>query len=134
MDGITLSYTAQHGANTVYSIALKTFGDSSVMRARQQTTSTSSSANGTTVLAGSSYAQKSLWNVVAIDTKANVLTIDEMYAAWDKDRADGLAAAVGVNDTTFGAAVVTSAVFPNSPQFTKLGENLYEASFVLTEV
>ena len=44
--------------------------------------------------------------------------LEQLYIAWDRDRAKGRSVAVGITDATFGAVVTGQATFTSAPSFT----------------
>ena len=134
MASIALSYTAQHGANTAYSLTLDQFTGEGLPRSFQGAAAVESSVNGTTVLAGPSYQEKRLWAISAPLQAANYTTLYNMFKAWDTDRAAGLPVAIGIVDDTFIETVSTNVIFSTPPSFSKLGGFGFVADFGLTEV
>jgi hypothetical protein len=65
---------------------------------------------------------------------ATAASFDDMYKAWDADRADGLAVALGVIDSTFGTSITTNAIFTTAPTYQKFGPAMILVSFGLTEI
>jgi hypothetical protein len=133
MSQIGVSFTPS-GGSPVYSFTFDNFGDNSLPRAYQSTASFSQSANGTSILGGPAYRQKYLWVISSLITTVEAAQIDEMFQAWDTDRASGLAAAVGVTDTTFGTTVNASAIISTPPTYSRMGPVFTMVTFGLTEV
>jgi hypothetical protein len=67
-------------------------------------------------------------------TKEEAALFDQMFQAWDTDRSNGIAAAVGITDQTFGSTVTTSAVITTPPTYNRMGPKYMLLSFGLTEV
>ena len=134
MASITISYTAQHGANTAYSLEIKQFSGEDLPRSFQGGFAFDSSVNGTSILAGPSYQEKRLWAISAPLNDADTATLYNMFKAWDTDRAAGLPVACGVVDDTFVETVSSNAIFSTPPSFSQLGEYGYIADFGMTEV
>lgn len=132
MARLGLSYTANGG--TVYNFILDNFGEDAYPRTYVSTASFDTSVNGTNILGGPARIQKYQWAVSSIVPTANASTFEEMFRAWDLDRSNGLAAAVGVSDETFGATVNTSAVFVTPPSYTWMGPGFTMISFGLQEI
>ena len=133
MSQIGVSYTAS-GGSPVYSFTFDNFGDNALPRAYQSTASFSQSANGTSIIAGPAYRQKYIWAVSSIIETTVAAQFDVMFQAWDSDRADGLPAACGVIDETFGAVVSTSAIISTPPSYVRMGPKFTMVAFALTEV
>jgi len=134
MASITLSYTAQHGANTAYSLEIKQFANEDLPRSFQGGFSFENSANGTSILAGPSYQEKRIWAISAPLDYTDTATLYNMFKAWDTDRAAGLPVACGLVDDTFVETVSTNVIFSTPPSFAKMGGYGYAADFGLTEV
>ena len=134
MASITISYTAQHGANTAYSLEIKQFSGEDLPRSFQGGFAFDNSANGTSILSGPSYQEKRIWAISAPLEEADVQTLYNMFKAWDTDRAAGLPVACGVLDNTFVETVSANAVFSTPPSFAKLGGYGFQADFGMTEV
>lgn len=132
MSQIGISFTSS--GSTEYSFIFTNFGDTEMPRSYQSTASFSLSANGTSILGGPAYRQKYQWVMSSIVTKDEALSIDALFQAWDTDRAQGLPAACGVTDQTFGPEVSTSAVFATPPSYNRLSPRLTLVSFGLEEV
>ena len=128
---ISFSFTADNG--TVYDAEVPYFLDAGLPRSYGETGQFSSSANGSSILAGPAYSQKYIWAISTLVSRAEAESIDAMYRAWDNDRAAGLPAAVGILDETFGTSISTTAVFTTPPSYTITGTQ-FEVSFGLTEV
>ena len=134
MASITISYTAQHGANTAYSLEIKEFSSENLPRSFLGAFSFANSVNGTSILAGPSYQEKRVWAISSPLEDADVQTLYNMFKAWDTDRANGLPVACGIVDTTFIETVSVNAVFSTSPSFTQLGGYGFLVDFGMTEV
>lgn len=133
MSQIGISYTPS-GGSPVYSFVFSEFSGADLPRTYQASTTFRPSSNGTAVLTGPSFRQKYLWAISGPLTKAEAEDFDDMFRAWDQDRSNGLAAAVGIIDQTFGGEVNTSAIFSTPPSYTRMGPNYVMVSFGLTEV
>lgn len=134
MASITISYTAQHGANTAYTLEIVQFSGEDLPRSFQGGFNFSNSVNGTSILAGPSYQEKRVWAISSPLQDADVETLYNMFKAWDTDRANGLPAACGIVDNTFIETVSVNAVFSTPPSFTKLGGYGFQIDFGMTEV
>ena len=134
MASIIIQYTAQHGANTAYSLEIKQFSGDDLPRSFQGGFAFSNSANGTSILAGPSYQEKRIWAISTPLDDTDTATLYNMFKAWDTDRAAGLPAACGIVDDTFIEAVSANAVFSTPPSFAQLGGYGYTVDFAMTEV
>jgi len=67
-------------------------------------------------------------------TTADAASFDVMFQAWDADRSNGLAAAVTVEDSTFGGTVNGSAIFSTNPTYTRMSPTHMMVAFGLSEV
>ena len=134
MASITISYTAQHGANTAYSLEVDQFSGEGLPRSFLGNFSFENSANGTSILAGPSYQEKRIWAISTPLEDADVQTLYNMFKAWDQDRAEGLPVACSIVDDTFIETVSVNAVFSTPPSFTQLGGHGFLADFGMTEV
>jgi hypothetical protein len=133
MSQIGVSFTPS-GGSPVYSFVFDNFGDNAMPRNYQAGASFSQSVNGTTILDGPAYRQKYIWVISSLVDRTEAVQIDEMFQAWDTDRASGLPVACGVTDETFGPTVTTSAVFSTPPTYVRMGPKFVMVSFGLTEV
>ena len=128
-----ISYTPS-GGSPVYNFQIDNFGDNAMPRTYVGSISYDMSASGANLLGGSAYAQKYQWVVSTIMDTTDALSFDQMFQAWDTDRAAGLTAACGIVDQTWGPDVTASAVFVTAPSYTRLGPKLTLVSFGLQEV
>jgi hypothetical protein len=133
MSQIGVSYTPS-GGSPVYSFVFDNFGDNALPRSYQGGADFSQSANGTSIISGPAFRQKYIWVISSIITKTEAASFDEMFQAWDTDRAAGLPAALGITDNTFGPSLSASAVISTSPSYTRLGPQFMLVSFALAEV
>lgn len=133
MSQIGISYTPS-GGTPVYNFIFDEFLNQELPRTYINSVNFSFSAGGAATISGSANAQKRIWAISSPIPKTSAATFDAMFQAWDADRASGLAAAVGITDTTFGATVDTDAVFSTAPTYSKFGPNYMIVSFGLTEV
>lgn len=130
---IGISYTPS-GGGTAFNVLIDNFGDNAYPRTYTNSATFDLSANGTNIMGGPAFRQKYQWVISSIVTNEQAQDVDAMFQAWDSDRAQGLAAAVGITDQTFGADVDTDAVFVSAPVFTRMGVKLTMVSFGLQEV
>lgn len=129
---IGVSFTPSGGAAS--QVIFDNFGGTDIPRIYSDLSSFSTSANGTSIISGPAYHQKYIWPISSVLTNADAIKFDGIFTSWDTDRANGLPAAVGVVDQTFGATVTTSAIFSTPPTYTRMGPAHTMVSFGLTEV
>lgn len=133
MSQIGVSFTPSSGS-PVYSFTFDNFSDNALPRTYQATATFSESANGTSIIAGPAYRQRYLWAISSLIETTEAVQIDTMFRAWDTDRSNGLAAAVGVTDTTFGTSVSANAIFSTPPSYLRMSPKFTLVSFALAEV
>ena len=133
MSQIGISFTPNAGS-PVYNIVIDNFGGTEMPRSYQESAAFGRSLSGTSVLTGYAFRQKYMWAISTMMTKSDALEFDALFQAWDTDRAAGLAAAVGVSDTTWGATVNTSAVISTPPTYVRVSPTHTVVSFGLMEV
>lgn len=85
-------------------------------------------------MTGAPFRQKFIWAISSPMSATDAAGLDNMFKAWDADRASGLAAAIAIVDNTFGDNVTTSAVFTTPPSFRRMSPALSMVDFGLTEV
>lgn len=132
MPQLGISYTSSGG--TSYNFVLDNFGGNEFPRSYESTASYSSSANGAAILTGPTYVQKYQWVVATVMQPGDAVDFEAMFRAWDADRAQGLPAACGITDTTFGPQLDANAVFVTPPSFTRMGPGYTMVAFGLLEV
>lgn len=132
--GYTSQPTTEDPLGVTYEITFRQFTAEEVMRTYQPTIGFQRTVGGTNVLTGPAEVSKYIWGVSGVTDKAIGLQLDQLYRAWNLDRASGLAAAVGVLDTTWGDIGQKSAVFSTAPTFTYVNDYYVVAAFGLTEV
>jgi len=128
-----ISYTPVAGS-PVYDITFTDFTDSSLPRTYMADASYDMSANGASILGGPAFRQKYIWTISCHQTPAKAQELDAMFRAWDIDRSDGYAAAIGIVDETFGSQVTTSALFSTPPSYVYISPSITLVSFGLSEV
>ena len=133
MSQIGVSYTPSSGS-PVYNFIIDNFDSNDLPRSYQGDAGFSKSANGTSIISGPAYRQKHSWVFSTMMTTAKAAEFDEMFQAWEDDRAAGLNVAIGIVDETWGASVSKSAVFSSAPTYTYLNGKDTLVSFGLTEV
>ena len=121
-------------AYSTYNVVFDLFSGGEVARIFDSSATFSRGASGQQLISGNSSRQKYIWAVSGLLTEADAVNIEEMFKAWDTDRASGAAAAIGVTDQTFGASVTTSAIFSTPPSFIRTGPGHFTVAFGLTEV
>ena len=129
---IGVSYTPSSGS--AYNFQIDNFGGNAMPRSYVGTIDFSNSANGTSIMGGPAYTQRYQWVVSTMMETATAESFDSMFRSWDSDRSDGLAAALGISDETWGATVTTTAVFITAPKYTRITPTLTLVSFGLQEV
>jgi hypothetical protein len=132
MSQIGVSYTPSTGSP--YSFLFSEFSGSELSRTYNNLIAFKASANGASILTGPAFTQKYIWAISTVILTTTAESFDEMFKDWDIDRSNGLAAAVGITDTTFGTTVDTSAVFSTAPSYSRLGPKYTSLSFGLTEI
>lgn len=132
MSTIAVSFTSS--APTVYNFVLDKFIDDTIPRSYAESTNFSFSVSGSAILTGPAYNQRYIWAISTPLVNATAASFDDMYKAWDADRANGLAVALGIIDSTFGTSVTTNAVFSTAPSYQKFGPAMTLVSFGLTEI
>lgn len=133
MSQIGVSFTPNAGS-PVYSFTFTEFTDNALPRSYLDGFEFSRSTNGSNILTGAPYRQKYIWAISSPISKADAVSFDAMFQAWDTDRSNGLSAAVGIIDDTFGTQVNTSAVFSTNPVYDRWGPAFVLVSFGLTEL
>jgi hypothetical protein len=132
MSTIAISFTSS--ASTVYNFVLDKFVDDTIPRSYAESANFNFSVSGSAILTGPAYNQRHIWAISTPLMNATAASFDDMYKAWDADRADGLAVALGVIDSTFGTSITTNAIFTTSPSYQKFGPAMTLVSFGLTEI
>jgi hypothetical protein len=132
-NSIGISYTPS-GGSPVYSFLFENFAPGELPRSYSNSTSFSFSANGSAIVSGSAGQQKRIWAISGPLPTSQAVSFDAMYRSWDLDRGNGLAAAVGIIDKTFGPDVNTSALITTPPTYARMGPKFVLVSFGLTEV
>lgn len=133
MSQIGVSYTPS-GGSPVYSFVFDSFSDNNLPRSYQGSASFDQSANGASIISGPAFRQKYIWVISTIVKKEDATSFDEMFQAWDTDRAAGLPVALGITDNTFGPSVSTSVIVSTPPSYLRMGPRFVLLSLSLTEV
>jgi hypothetical protein len=132
MSTIAISFTSS--ASTVYNFVLDKFIEDNLPRSYAESNNFSFSVSGSAILTGPAYNQRHIWAISTPLANATAESFDDMYKAWDADRADGLGVALGLIDSTFGTSITTNAVFSTAPSYQKFGPAMMIVSFGLTEI
>jgi hypothetical protein len=130
---IGISYTPS-GGSPVYSFLFDQFTPGELPRSYSNLASFSFSANGSSIMTGPANQQKRIWAISGPLPTAQAISFDAMYRSWDQDRGNGLAAAIGIIDQTFGPEISTSAVITTPPTYSRMGPVLTMVSVGLTEI
>ena len=130
---VAIAFTSQD-TGTSYNVVFRDFTSPDIPRSWQGTAGFARSLTGANVLKGPRYQQKYQWTIDCILPTEDAERLDKMYAAWDVDRADGKAVAVGILDTCFGDDVSGSAVFTVAPTYTYAGPRHTIVSLGLVQV
>lgn len=133
MSKIGISFTPS-GGSPVYNILFSDFMDNALPRSYVGSTAFSQSANGSSIITGPAYRDKFIWVIDVMMSKDKALELDSLYRSWDLDRSQGLPAAVGLIDQTFGPDVSANAVFSTPPTFLRTSPILVGVTFSLSEV
>lgn len=133
MSSIVVSYTPVSGSPE-YSFEFKDFSSSGLPRSYTDTQSFNISTTGATVLSGLPIRRRYQWTISVPLSKAQAEDVDDMFKAWESDRADGAITAVLVQDSTFGTTINSAAVFTSPPIYDQFGPANILVNFGLTEV
>ncbi len=129
---IGLAYTSQAGST--YNVVFSQFSGAEIARVYDGSAEFQRGSNGTQLLTGRAGRQKHIWAIAGPLANAKAVVLDQLFQAWDADRAAGHPAAIGITDETFGASMTTSAVISTPPSFARSGPQMMVASIGLTEV
>lgn len=132
MSTIAISFTSS--APTVYNFVFDKFMEDNLPRTYEGSANFEFSIGGAAILTGPPRSQKYIWAISTPVDLATASDFDEMFQAWDADRADGLAVALGIVDSTFGTSITTNALFSTAPSYQKFGPAQMIVSFGLTQV
>ena len=133
MASIAIAYTGGNPSNS-YNIVFDEFLSDDIPRTYDASASFGRTASGATSLDSRAGRQKFIWGISILVPSATAQSLDNLFQAWDYDRAQGLAAACGLVDQTFGSSVSTNGVFSSPPSYRYTSCTHYEVSFGLTEV
>lgn len=97
------------------------------------------SVSGAALQSGYTRAHRYIWAVDALATTDQAYDLEDMFKAWDLDRAKGEAAVIAITDEIMvrdvSDPIVTNCVFTTSPKLgVGSGTGLLNLSFGLTEV
>lgn len=132
MSSIGIAYSPQAGGS--YNVLVDLFTGAEVARTYEQTAQFQRGLSGQQLISGRPGRQKFIWAISAVLDNAEAKKVDDMFKAWDEDRATGIAAAVGVTDETLFDTLTTNAIFTTPPTYIKTGPHHFTVSFGLTEV
>ena len=132
MSVIAISFTPNGGS--AYNFTFSQFTDAGLARSYANSNDISYSVNGTALVGGYFYQQRRIWAISSPLINATAQSFDEMFRAWDLDRSNGRAVAIGLIDQTFGSEVTTNVVFSTAPSYSKFGPRHMLVSFGLTEI
>lgn len=132
MSSIGIAYSPQAGGS--YNILVDMFSGAEVARTYDQSVSFERGISGQQLIQGRPGRQKFIWAISAVLTDTEAKVVDDMFKAWDADRATGLSVACGITDETLFDPLTTSAVFSTPPSYIRMGPHHYTVSFGLTEV
>ena len=131
MGSLSISYTS--AAGTTYTVVASRFSGGDLPRSYLQQAKLDFTAQGAAIVGGPVRRQRMVWATTAFMTAAEAATLDDLFLAWDADRAAGRAAVVSVTDGTGpGSSITASALFTTAPGFSQAGPE-WLASFGLTE-
>lgn len=133
MAGIALAYSRQLGGAGTWNIVFEQFTSAELPRQYSNSIKWERTGAGSLALSGPRYRQKYIWTVDCIVSASQALELDQMYQAWDYDRAFGLSVACGLIDRTFGPELNLAAAFSVPPTYTYATGNTI-VSFGLQEV
>ena len=132
MSQIGIAYTDQ--ASNSYQVLFSLFSGTEVARTYDASVSFERGVSGTQLVQGRPGRQKYIWAVSALLPNAQAKELDDMFKAWDADRATGLSVALGVTDETLFDTVTTSAIVSTPPSYAQSGPHHLTVAFGLTEV
>lgn len=133
MAALGIAYLSQ-ASGVSYNLVFDFFTGNELARTYEQSATFSRGVSGQQLITGRPGRQKNIWALSVFVSAVEAKTLDDMFKAWDLDRGDGKAAAVGITDETLFDPLSTSAVFSTPPSFIRTGPNNYTAAFGLTEV
>lgn len=133
MTALGVAYTGQTGGN-VYNLVVDTFTGAEVSRRYESSVAFTRGISGQALISGQANRQKYIWAVSALLDHAEAKTLDDMFKAWDSDRATGAPVAIGVTDQTLFDPVTTSAIISTPPTYIRTGPHHFTVSFGLVEV
>jgi hypothetical protein len=129
---IGLAYTSQGGAT--YNVVFQQFTDTDLPRSYDGSVAYARSTTGTNTLQGPASRQKNIWAISAHLSKAKAKELDDMFKAWDGDRATGKAVGCGLTDETLFDPLTTTVIISTPPSFTYLSPTRYLVAIGLTEL
>jgi hypothetical protein len=132
MSSIGVAYAPQGGGS--YNVVIDLFSGGEVARAYEQSAQFERGVSGQQLITGQPSRQKFIWAISGLLSEDQAKDLDDMFKAWDADRAAGLAAAVGITDETLFNSLTTSAIFSTPPSYIRTGPLNFTVSFGLAEV
>ena len=132
MSSIGVAYAPQGGGS--YNVVIDLFSGGEVARTYESTASFQRGVSGQQLITGSPGRQKFIWAISGVLPESEAKDLDDMFKAWDADRATGQAAAVGITDETLFDTLTTAAVFSTPPSFIRTGPLHFTVAFGLVEV
>lgn len=132
MGVVGIAFTPPGGPT--YNFVFDKFLDDNFPRSYADQTNFDISVSGTAILTGPAYQQKRIWAINTVVSVDDAEDFDAMYRDWDEARYTGQAVALGLTDTTLGAAVNAYVVFSTPPTYSKVGPKNVALAFGVTEV
>ena len=134
MTGLAIAYTQQTGGSASWNVVFKDFTSPDLPRQYEDSAGFGRSQTGALIQSGPRYVQKYIWVVDCLIDTEGAEALDQLYRAWDEDRATGKSVAVGITDATFGLSLSSQATFTSAPSFTYASPRKTIVSFGLTQV
>lgn len=132
MAAIGIAYTSNAG--TTYNVTFDEFRGAEFARTYDGSVEFQRTATGTTSIAGLGRRQKYIWAINAHLTEAKAEEVDNMFKAWDNDRAQGRNVACGITDQTLFNSITSTAIFSTPPSFTYIAPNRIAVALGMTEI
>jgi len=120
-----------------YTQTLDRFSGGGAQRTYVDTATLDFSATGTAIQSGSTRSARRIWAVSLLLNKDDAFDLQDLYEAWDTERASGGTAVVSLTDQITGRNSFTAnTVFTEAVNIELVGNGapLYRVSFSLTEV
>lgn len=132
MASIGIAYTSQAG--TTYNVVFQEFTGSAFARSYDESVTYERSTTGTNTLTGPASRQKNIWAVSAHLSHEKSKELDDLFKAWDLDRASGKAVGCGLTDRTLFDEYSTSVIISTPPSFVYLSPKRLLAAVGFTEL